>query len=603
MARTDVRNIRGAENREIGVLNDRHADYISEVHFLQAIHRKLEMHIQKWSSSAAFSRTVEQAAIGHIRGLTSYDADAEQLPGLSLQLSSMESRLEAALHDLANLDEDALLVKLCDIRMKLGLAEGRGRRIEEECRRLRMENQKLIEDQAEQRRTQVIEGYSFDDIESDRKHFRSAVESAMVDIRHQYDQLASTVGSEMKQWYDEKVVEIGTKFSSEAKSQKNRLLESLIADIEDVRSQDLISADHLVKEDEQHLRTLMERYETIVSAPAENEYTIATLRAEIMRYRELLEGIGSRSNRDGSVFRSSGFHETRIVHSSSSAHEIGSGVRIHSGSAYQTQIGSGAVSLPRMGSGAYSQIGSGASYSQIGSGAGAAYTTQIRTTSTAHSQIGSGAAPYSQTGSGAETTFSQAGSSVRPQIGYGVTTGTTDIGSGALYQSETYSTSSAIDRQPTVVSTLDYTIKEAPQTTVSSRISTEHDYSMHRSAQGNVTIGEVAADGSYITLENTSLDSDQHLGGWTLRSTSSSLKQVSYTFPRDFTLTPMNTVRVFAKGQGAHNPPHSVVCETDTSFATGEDLSVYLYDTEGQVNKFSLVDVHLSTLYSATGWY
>lgn len=142
-----------------------------------------------------------------------------------------------------------------------------------------------------------------------------------------------------------------------------------------------------------------------------------------------------------------------------------------------------------MGSGAYSQIGSGASYSQIGSGAGAAYTTQIRTTSTAHSQIGSGAAPYSQTGSGAETTFSQAGSSVRPQIGYGVTTGTTDIGSGALYQSETYSTSSAIDRQPTVVSTLDYTIKEAPQTTVSSRISTEHDYSMHRSAQGNVTIG------------------------------------------------------------------------------------------------------------------
>ncbi|KAK5984489.1 hypothetical protein GCK32_002693, partial [Trichostrongylus colubriformis] len=327
-------------------------------------------------------------------------------------------RFEAAQREYAQLDEDALLVKLCDIRMKLSLAEGRGKRIEEECRRIRLENQKIIEDQSSQRliidregidrnayerraadllvecesllesfRPSTARRYTFDDIESDRRLFRSAIDSAMIDIRRQYE--------------------------------NNRLLEALIADFEEAKAADLMSAESQVREDQVQLKNMMDQYDSITSgSPVPQTYTIASLRQEILRYRELLYGIGSGILSDGPTAAGA----LSIVHHRASSRE-------------------------------------------------------------------------------------------RPCF---------------------------------------------------------------------ITFLKVAADGSYITLENTSLDSDQDLGEWTLRSTSSTLKLVSYTFPRDFILTPQNTVQIYARGRGVHNPPHSLVCESDTTFATGDDLSVFLYDNNGQ---------------------
>ncbi|KHJ93359.1 intermediate filament tail domain protein [Oesophagostomum dentatum] len=101
-------------------------------------------------------------------------------------------------------------------------------------------------------------------------------------------------------------------------------------------------------------------------------------------------------------------------------------------------------------------------------------------------------------------------------------------------------------------------------------------------ANGRMRFQKVAQDGSSVIIENTSMDIDQHIGEWTLRSTSSSLKQASYTFPRGFVLKPQSTVQVFARGKGAHDPPRSVVCEAETTFATGDDLDIYLYDNNGQ---------------------
>ncbi|PIO75854.1 hypothetical protein TELCIR_02090 [Teladorsagia circumcincta] len=229
--------------------------------------------------------------------------------------------------------------------------------------------------------------------------------------------------------------------------------------------------------------------------------------------------------------------ELRLIYDE---YDIGGALSVYR--SHRSQAYDSGVNHSRTGSGTYSQSGGGATYTQIRSSAvrqsqnGSYSSQEYRITGgvTGQSKIGSGVSiGYSQMGSGAGLDSSQ--------IGYGVTA--QDIGSGAVQHSERYVVSSATTT-PTVVSKLDYKIRGAADDLNTSRMSSEHDYAMHRSAQGNVSIAEVAADGSYVILENTSLDSDQHLGEWTLRSTSSTLKQVSYTFPRDFILTPQNTVQV-----------------------------------------------------------
>ncbi|XGW33562.1 hypothetical protein V3C99_017734, partial [Haemonchus contortus] len=484
----EAQRTRRNENLEIGTLNEKHADIISNVHFLQARRRKLEMIIGQLTGTYRSRAAPEYS---YAMKSSRYEAEAEQLPALKMQLSNAESRFEAARREYAQLDEDALLVKLCDIRMKLCVAQGRGRRIEEECSRIRLENQKLMEDQNAQRsiidrevvdrsayerraanllaeceslleacKAQTIKAISFDDIEGDRRHFRNAIDSAMVDIRRQYENLASTVDTEMKQWYDQRVSQVASRSHADSTSQKerlallraelievrtrlnnlenrNRLLESLIADIEDAKAQDLATADKLLKDDENQLKSLMDQYEAVTgAAPSQQTYSIATLREEILRYRELLYGVGTGLLGSGPAAPGA----LSIVNHISSSHDIGSGVRT-------SQTYNGVVSHSRTGSGVYNH----------GVNSGGSYT----------------------------------------------------------HQSERYAITSSTTT-PTVVSKLDYMIKEATDDMNASRISgSEHDFSLHRSAQGNVAIAEVAADGSYVIVENTSLDTDQHLGDWT----------------------------------------------------------------------------------------
>ncbi|CAJ0610191.1 unnamed protein product [Cylicocyclus nassatus] len=102
-----------------------------------------------------------------------------------------------------------------------------------------------------------------------------------------------------------------------------------------------------------------------------------------------------------------------------------------------------------------------------------------------------------------------------------------------------------------------------------------------KSAQGNVSILDVAPDGSSITVENTSVSHDEMIGQWRLRSFGGG-RDVSFTFPRGFVLTPRSKVTVYARGKGIHAPPHSLVFETEDSFATGGEVRTYLYNDDGQ---------------------
>ncbi|VDM56448.1 unnamed protein product [Angiostrongylus costaricensis] len=103
-----------------------------------------------------------------------------------------------------------------------------------------------------------------------------------------------------------------------------------------------------------------------------------------------------------------------------------------------------------------------------------------------------------------------------------------------------------------------------------------------------IMLQDVASDGSFIAVENTSISHDEKIGEWKLRSTSAG-RDISFIFPRDFVLTPKSkvtylyiTIKVYARAKGLHAPPHSLVFEAEESFATGGDVHVYLYNEENQ---------------------
>ncbi|VDM74352.1 unnamed protein product [Strongylus vulgaris] len=578
------------------------------------------MRLEQWTSVGrpGLTKDVISSIITstHEEAKTGYDADAEKIPSLNAELNDARSRYETAMRERDTAAEDALLVRLCEIRSQICLAKGRGRAIQEECDRLRKENQKLIDDISAQRQifdreTQErytyesrakpllqeceellrkckmvpVPKYSFDDIERDRKQWRAEVEASMVDIRRQYDILASTLTSEMEQWYKEKVMEIGVKQREETSSfkkrladlraeladvrsrlnhleERNRLLTSLIADFEDARAQEQKIADACVKEDEDHLKKLIDRYEELLAAgPSEERYSVVTLRAEIRRYRELLDSVGEGG---GSLLGGGG--------------RGGSGGGGNGGGFGASGSGGG------FGAGGSGEVIGGKASRQLEGGP----TTYFRsTTTTKTSQIGSGASDF---GGGVTSTYVPGGGITLSSEGGAVTSGHSQIGSGASVAVPLPAPQGTIhyswsERNPTTVTTtVDYTMRDE-RSSVARSGPDHHEYNMQRSAKGNVTIGKVANDGSYVTIENTSMDIDQDIGGWTLRSTSSTLKQVSYTFPPEFSITPQSAVKVFARGKGPHNPPHSVVCEMDTTFATGDDLDIYLYDKNNAVSK------------------
>nr|CDJ82493.1 Filament and Intermediate filament domain containing protein [Haemonchus contortus] len=141
-----------------------------------------------------------------------------------------------------------------------------------------------------------------------------------------------------------------------------------------------------------------------------------------------------------------------------------------------------------------------------------------------------------------------------------------------------------------IISSASHSFEPTTQTTLSDvhvrssamrRVTGTNRSDTQRSAQGNVSILEVASDGSFVTIENTSVSHDEVIGDWKLRSSGSG-RDITFTFPKDFRLTPKSKVTVYARGRGIHAPPHSLVFEAEDAFATGGDVRTYLYNEENQ---------------------
>ncbi|CEF59449.1 Intermediate filament protein family-containing protein [Strongyloides ratti] len=104
-----------------------------------------------------------------------------------------------------------------------------------------------------------------------------------------------------------------------------------------------------------------------------------------------------------------------------------------------------------------------------------------------------------------------------------------------------------------------------------------------RSAKGNVSIIEASLNGNVITIENSNRSKAENIGNWQLKRLIGGPhpKEITYTFPKDFILYPLKTVKIYARNEGVHNPPDSIVTNEET-FGTGAHVQTFLYNANGE---------------------
>ncbi|VDN02470.1 unnamed protein product [Thelazia callipaeda] len=107
--------------------------------------------------------------------------------------------------------------------------------------------------------------------------------------------------------------------------------------------------------------------------------------------------------------------------------------------------------------------------------------------------------------------------------------------------------------------------------------------SFQRSAKGNISIQDASPDGKYILLENTHRSKEEAIGEWKIKRKIDGKREIIYTLPRDFILKPGKSVKIWAHGQGMHNPPEQLVYDAEDSFGTGSNVQTILFNKEGEV--------------------
>ncbi|EYB95356.1 hypothetical protein Y032_0161g3389 [Ancylostoma ceylanicum] len=104
-----------------------------------------------------------------------------------------------------------------------------------------------------------------------------------------------------------------------------------------------------------------------------------------------------------------------------------------------------------------------------------------------------------------------------------------------------------------------------------------------RSAKGNVSIQDPSPEGKYVVLENTHRSKEEPIGEWKLKRKIDGKREIVYTLPHDFILRAGKSVKIWARNQGGtHNPPESLVFDSEESFGIGSNVQTILYNKEGE---------------------
>jgi len=103
-----------------------------------------------------------------------------------------------------------------------------------------------------------------------------------------------------------------------------------------------------------------------------------------------------------------------------------------------------------------------------------------------------------------------------------------------------------------------------------------------RSAKGPINIDECSPDGKYIQLANTSKNKDIDLTGWRLLRKVDNSPEISYSLPSNFKLASGKYVKIHARGQGKERLPYDLVLPTHDSWGVGVSVVTRLLNEQNE---------------------
>uniref|UniRef100_A0A914HWT3 Intermediate filament protein n=1 Tax=Globodera rostochiensis TaxID=31243 RepID=A0A914HWT3_GLORO len=254
-AASAIRDAREREKKEMSELNDRLANYIEKVRFLEAQNRKLATDLdflhKRWGKDASNVREMyetdlrqakkllEEAqrqknelekkakAMGdemetlmkkHADALSAHDEDKKLMEELLLNLSSLEAELGTLKRRLGILEDDLKALRRENQHLSGETHKARTDLDQETLNRIDYQNQvqTLLEEidflrRAHEAEIQDLQAMaSRDTTGENREFFRNELASAIREIRSNYDALDTRNRSDIESWYKMKVQEIQT---------------------------------------------------------------------------------------------------------------------------------------------------------------------------------------------------------------------------------------------------------------------------------------------------------------------------------------------------------------------------------------------------------
>eukprot|EP00105_Crassostrea_gigas_P023651 XP_011443571.1 PREDICTED: 70 kDa neurofilament protein [Crassostrea gigas] len=329
-----VKNSREREKKDMQELNERFANYIEKVRFLEAQNRKLASELEtlrdKWGQETSAVKQMYESELAEARKLID-DLTREKTnleiknQSLQEQMQDMQRQLDDA-KKYRNQDRDTigrLNQQVSDLEAEVNLLRRtvesletdrsrdreRIKNLEAEVDRLRLDlnNETLAHLDAENRRQTLEEEIEFlkkvheqelkelaalayrDTTEENREFWKSELSQAIRDIQKEYDNKVDQIRGDMEGFYNLKIQEFrtgATKQNMEVThiKEENKKLMKQISD-QKGRLADLEARNALL---EKQYQDLLREYETI-----ESEHTVETtrLKEEITSLRAEMEGI------------------------------------------------------------------------------------------------------------------------------------------------------------------------------------------------------------------------------------------------------------------------------------------------------------------------